>query len=499
MQLRKQGHMIALQSQHTQGIRPMKDAARTPRRLLMGAGLLACLVPASVGTAAQSDLRWQSSRDATSTPAAPVPLKAGPSPLLPAGARPMPLAGNFDVARFEAMAQAVVANQRVPGLAMAIVHKGEVLSARGYGITDVNAAEPVDAHTVFRLASLSKPFAGTVTGLLVAEGSLRWDSNIADFMPALRFSRPDAAGKLTVADVLSHRVGLGRNTYDRDIERNVDYRSLVQRLANAPMTCDVGDCYSYQNVAFSLVGDVVSAASGQFFSEAVNSRIFKPLGMDDASYGLEGIQASPRWAKPHVRAGGGWRSLTPKPTYYRVAPAAGVNASISDMAQWLIAQSGRRPDVLPAPLLATLQQPLVSTPGEMRSSSWRRQRLGDAGYALGWRVYDYSGHRVVFHAGAVQGYRGLMALMPDRDLGVVVLWNGESSLPTGLLPTILDSAIGLAPQQWLDVDLEEIDDRLLANAAAEQEQVPAATRDTPSARSSAGGSGGTTASSARPH
>src|SRR5690606_4761274 len=125
-------------------------------------------------------------------------------------------------------------------------------------------------------------------------------------------------------------------------------------------------CYSYQNVAFSLVGDVVFAASGQFYNEAVTGRILKPLGMNDASLGLDGITASPRWAKPHVRAGAGWKSLMPKPTYYRLAPAAGVNASISDMAQWLIAQSGRRPDVLPAPLLATLQAPIVGTPGEMR-------------------------------------------------------------------------------------------------------------------------------------
>jgi beta-lactamase class C len=485
--------MITPQSQHTQGIRPMKDAARTPRRLLLGAGLVACLTPMAVGTAAQTELRREPSSHVQPPPAQSGAVVADASPLLPPGTKPMPLAEGFDVARFEAMAQAVVANQRVPGLAMAIVHKGDVLSARGYGITDVSNAEPVDAHTVFRLASLSKPFAGTVTGLLVAEGSLRWDSHIADFMPALQLARPDAAARLTVADVLSHRVGLGRNTYDRDIERNVDYRSLVQRLANAPMTCDVGDCYSYQNVAFSLVGDVVAAASGQFFSEAVTGRIFKPLGMDDASYGLEGIQASPRWAKPHVRAGGGWRSLMPKPTYYRVAPAAGVNASISDMAQWLIAQSGRRPDVLPAPLLATLQQPLVSTPGETRSSSWRRQRVTDAGYALGWRVYDYSGHRVVFHAGAVQGYRGLMAMMPEREIGVVVLWNGESSLPTGLLPTILDSAIGLAPQQWLDVDFADVDELLLANAGDDAGAGP-----TPGRTATGPGSGGGAASNARP-
>jgi beta-lactamase class C len=426
------------------------------RRLLGRRSLALALMPiaslALVSAAAQSPLRWEPvqasqpvpSTASTTEPSAPRPTRAT-----------LPLARGFDVRQFETMAQELVANQRVPGLAMAIVHDGRVLSARGYGITDVRAAEPVDAHTVFRLASLSKPFAATVTGMLVAEGALRWDTQVSDFMPALRFSDPGAAQRLTVADVLSHRVGLSRNTYDRDIERNADYRELVQRLAAAPMTCGPGDCYNYQNVAFSLVGDVVHAASGQFFSEAVISRIFKPLGMNDASYGLEGIQASARWARPHVRTGAGWTSLTPKPTYYRVAPAAGINASISDMAQWLLAQGGHRPDVLPAPLLATLQAPLVSTPTEIRGSSWRRERLNSAAYGLGWRIYDYSGHRVAFHGGAVQGYRGLMAVMPERDLGVVVLWNSDSSLPSGLLPTILDRAIGLPAKRWLDLDLPD--------------------------------------------
>ena len=288
-------------------------------------------------------------------------------------ANTLPLAAGFDVQQFEAMAQELVANQRVPGLAMAIVQNGQVMSARGYGITDVRAAEPVDAHTVFRLASLSKSFAGTITGLLVSEGALRWDSKLTDYMPTFQLSDPYAAQRVTVADLLSHRVGLTHNTYDRDLEGNAEYVNLVQKLANAPMSCSPGDCYAYQNIAVSLIGDVVFAATGQFFSESVSRRIFKPLGMNDASYGLEGIEASARWARPHVRAGRGWTSLMPKPTYYRVAPAAGVNASISDMAQWLIAQGGHRPDVLPAPLLATLQAPVVATPSELRGSSWRRE------------------------------------------------------------------------------------------------------------------------------
>ncbi|RZL51316.1 MAG: class A beta-lactamase-related serine hydrolase, partial [Variovorax sp.] len=333
------------------------------------------------------------------------------------------LADSFDVRRFEAVANQLVANGRIPGLAMAIVKDGRILSARGYGVTDARNPQPVDAHTVFRLASLSKSFAGTVTGMLVNDGVLRWDSHLTDYVPEFRLSLPNAAQQVTVADVLSHRVGLTHNAFDRDLEGNADYHTLTMKLANAPMKCAPGECYAYQNVAFSLIGDVVFATTGQFFSETVARRIFKPLGMHDASYGLEGIEASARWARPHVRGGGGWVPLTPKPTYYRVAPAAGVNASISDMAQYLIAHGGHRTDVLPEPLLATLHTSVVETPGELRGGAWRRERLNTAGYGLGWRVYDYAGHRVVFHGGAVQGYRALMALMPDRDLGIVVLWN----------------------------------------------------------------------------
>jgi beta-lactamase class C len=446
--------MIGLQAQHTQGAWPMKDIRRwrTPR-----IAALALLLPLALGSTAQTapEAPQRLATVVTDSPP-PRPVAADQVAHAPQP-RVLAPAPGFDVARFEAMAQAMVANGRVPGMAMAIVRDGRILTARGYGTTDVRTGEGVDAHTVFRLASLSKAFAGTVTGLLVSEGALRWDSRVADYMPDLRLSQPGAAQQLTVAEVLSHRVGLTHNAYDGLVEGGEDYRSLVQKLAYAPMTCAPGDCYAYQNVAFSLIGDVVFGATGRFFGETVSRRIFKPLGMDDASYGLEGIEASPRWAHPHVRGRHGWVSLSaPQPTYYRVAPAAGVNASISDMAQWLIAQTGHRPDVLPAPLLATLHAPVVATPSETRGSSWRRGRLRDAGYGIGWRVYDYAGHQVVFHGGAVQGYRAAIALLPERDIGVVVLWNSTSGVPSGLVPTILDSALGLTGD-WLDVDEDDVD------------------------------------------
>ncbi|WPU55111.1 serine hydrolase domain-containing protein [Stenotrophomonas acidaminiphila] len=447
----------------------MKENSRRRRFRPVASGLLGVLMPFALSTTAQ-------------TPTAPQPLPASAPPLpvnlenapMQSPTQPMPyrvalrpdqvqaLPEGFNVAAIESMAEQLTYGNRVPGIAMAIVQNGRVLSTRGFGVTDIGNPQPVDAHTVFRLASLSKAFAGTMAGLLVNDGTLRWDSKVTDYVPGFQLATPEATGRLTVADVLSHRVGLPYNAYDRDIEANADYYTLTRKLASAPLKCEPGECYAYQNVAFSLIGDVVYAASGSFYEQAVERRIFKPLGMNDASLGLAGIQASPRWARPHVRSRNGWVSLSPKPTYYRVAPAAGVNASASDMAQWLLAHTGHRPDVLPAPLLATLHAPLVNTPGEMRSG-WRRQRLDSAGYALGWRVFDYAGHTVVFHAGAVQGYRGLVALLPERDLGIAVMWNGESSVPSGLMPTILDRALGLPTQRWLDVDTDFGSDNLMAD------------------------------------
>lgn len=457
----------------------MKDSPhrspRTPRRLLA----LAVLLTLAVGSTAQTPPPSHDQMPAVVpaepagvvTPAPIAPVSHAPSPIEPALETGPRLPTGFHVPTFEAMARQIVADQRVPGMAMAIVHNGKILSAEGYGITDVSDAEPVDAHTVFRLASLSKGFAGTMAGLLVADGAMRWDSKLVDYMPDFKLSRPGAAEQVTVADLLSHRVGLPRNTYDRDLEQYVSYRDLTRKLANAPLQCEPGTCYAYQNVAFSLVGDIMFAATGDFYAQQVQRRLLKPLGMNDASLGLEGIESSARWAKPHVRGRGGWVSLMPKPTYYEVGPAAGVNASASDMAKWLLAQTGHRPDVIPAPLLATLHAPLVDTPYQTRTSAWRRARLDSAGYGLGWRIYNYNGHQVAYHAGAVQGYRGMIAVVPELDLGIAMMWNGESSIPTGLLPTMLDRAFDIPSEltAWLSIDFDP--SRMYAETA-ENPQAP---------------------------
>ena len=341
---------------------------------------------------------------------------------------------------------------QISGMAAAIVKDDTVLLQRGIGYADASRGLKVQLDSPFRLASLSKAFASALTAMLVDEGMLSWDTRVAGVLPTFELKNIEASEKLTVRDILSQRVGLPHNTYDRLLEQDEPYEELVEKLRDVPMTCDVGDCYGYQNITFALIGDITYAVSGDFFYHEVEKRIFHPLGMNDATYGRDALEASRDWARPHARHGRAWVPISIKEAYYHVPAAAGVNASIKDMTQWLIAQMGGRPDVLPEKLLATVHTPLVETPSERHATPWRRARLEDAQYALGWRVYDYAGQTLIYHAGAVQGYRSMIAFFPKYRFGAVMLWNCECALPGGLMPMLLDRYLGLREVDWAGLE-----------------------------------------------
>jgi beta-lactamase class C len=247
------------------------------------------------------------------------------------------------------------------------------------------------------------------------------------------------------------------------LEDDVPYEELVRKLDEVDMTCGVGKCYGYQNVAFSLIGDVVYAMTGNFFYKLVDRRIFLPLGMTTASYGRAALESSKSWARPHRRTRHGWVPFEPKENYYRVAPAAGVNASLRDMEKWLIAQMGGRPDVLSPAALDMLHTPGVPTPGELHSTAWRNGRLSAAHYALGWRVFTYGGETLVYHAGAVEGYRTMIGFFPKYHAGVVTLWNAGVPTPSGLMPMVLDSLLGLPHVDWAGLE-KNVPDRAPAKS-----------------------------------
>jgi len=381
------------------------------------------------------------------------PASAAPAP--PKSDAGMPaVAGDANAAArdFNRWLDSVEQSEQISGMAAVIVKDDRVLLQRGVGFADASQQRPVTPDSVFRLASLSKAFATALTGLLVDEGMLSWDTHVAGVLPTFELKDGDASSKLTVRDILSQRAGLPHNTYDTLLEQDAPYEELVEKLRDVPMACNVGDCYGYQNVAFSLIGDITYAVSGDFFYHLVEKRLFHPLGMDTATYGRVALEASADWAKPHSHRGRSWVPIPIKESYYHVPPAAGVNASIRDMGKWLIAQMGGRPEVLPQELLTTLHTPLVETPIERHVTPWRKARLRSANYALGWRVYDYAGQTLVFHAGAVQGYRSMIAFLPEQRFGAVMLWNCECALPSGLMPMLLDRYLGLGEVDWAGLE-----------------------------------------------
>ncbi|HWU75439.1 MAG TPA: serine hydrolase domain-containing protein [Rhodanobacter sp.] len=346
----------------------------------------------------------------------------------------------------------LAARNDVAGLATAIVVDDKVVYEGTAGYADAATRQPVTPDTVFRLASLSKAFATALAGLLVDDGKLSWDTRLVDVLPYFKLKDMDAAAHATVSDILGQRIGLPRNTYDNMLEGDIPYEELVRKLDEVDMTCGVGQCYGYQNIAFSMIGDVVLARTGDFFYHQVDKRLFYPLGMRTASYGRAALESSESWARPHHAGRHGWIPFEPSETYYRVAPAAGVNASLRDMEKWLIAQMGGRQDVLPDALLDVLHAPGVATPSELRATPWRRARLTDAHYALGWRVYKYAGETLIYHAGAVAGYRTMIGFFPKYHFGVVTLWNSTGPTPSGLMPMVFDELLGLPHVDWTGLE-----------------------------------------------
>ena len=346
----------------------------------------------------------------------------------------------------------VMARNDVAGIATAVIVDDKVRWQRTLGYADAVTGARVTPHTVFRIASLSKAFASALTGLLVQDGTFGWNTRIEQALPFFMLKNAEYAHSATIADILSQRLGLPHNAYDNVMEDNGRYPELVRKLDEVEPICPPGDCYSYQNVAFSLIGDVVYAETGDFYYHQVEKRLFLPLGMRTATYGREALEASKSWARPHWLDRGRWVPFQPREAYYRLAPAAGVNASLDDLEKWLIAQMGGDPQVLSPHLLHVLHTPLVETPSERWATPWRRARLRNAQYALAWRVYDYAGHRLIFHAGAVQGYRAMIGFFPDLHVGMVILWNCDDAVPAQLMPMFFDKLLGLPYVDWAGLD-----------------------------------------------
>lgn len=363
------------------------------------------------------------------------------------------------VAEFERYIAETVAPE-VPGAALAVVADGKLQVLKSYGVRQVGTQLPVTADTVFRLASVSKTIASTAAGVLVQNQQLMWDTNVYGTLENVRFKNASYGKQVTLQDLLAHTSGLIPQAYTDLIENNVPYDEVVQRLKSVDFTCAPKRCYGYQNVVFSLAGDIIKAKTGKRYEDFVEEQLFSPLGMYGASFGIEELERNSNYALPHVQRQGQWKTTKVKQNYYNIAPAAGANASINDMGKWLLAQMGQRPDILSAQTLDQLQAKVVRT-SVARSHYGQQPSMVKTWYGLGWRVFDVGAHHnFVHHGGWVQGYRAEMVFNRELNIGMVFLTNAETRLARDVIFEFVNAyeaerqRMQLLPEQMITQKIE---------------------------------------------
>lgn len=256
---------------------------------------------------------------------------------------------------------------QTPGAAVVVVKDGKIVFVRGYGVKTAGTRDSVDSNTVFRIGSLSKGFAGVLTGILVQNGILDWDEKVQYHFPQFALRDGGQAARIRLWHLLSHTTGLPYHAYTNLIERGFDTRKIItEYFPKAPISGKEGVFFSYQNVAFCAIEEVMRGAVGKTYQELLSEKIFQPAGMTSASCDFQTINLSFNKSSPHFQTRTGWQPGSISQEYYNSAAAGGVNASAADMGAWLKLLLGHRPDIVADTTLAKVFDPVIKTDKERR-------------------------------------------------------------------------------------------------------------------------------------
>jgi len=340
------------------------------------------------------------------------------------------------LAEYETFLRGAMENNLAPGIAVAIIQDTSIVYLKGFGIRDEHTKDTVDIHTVFRIASVSKCFASLLTGILVDEHHLSWDDPVIKYLPGFKLKSAEYTRSLTLRHVLSHTTGLPYHAFTDRVDEGANFDSLVYHLRDLDLVSKPGELYSYQNVGYSVIGQVIQAATGKAYIENLKEKIFDPLHMQSASATYKAMMENNNTAKPHGYA----KSGVPIPisdTYYDVAPAGGINASIADMARWLLAMTSDQQKILKKKTEQEIFRPMVRAIPRNRYF-WRWKPLRSAYYALGWRVLNFKDDTLAYHGGYVNGYRTEVAIDRKDKLAICVLVNAAGTLADISVPKFFE-------------------------------------------------------------
>lgn len=344
----------------------------------------------------------------------------------------------------------------VPGIALTIVKDGKVVVANGYGVRRLGADGPVDAHTRFGIASNTKAFTATALALLVEEGKLEWDAPVIRYLPWFQMWDPWVTREITVRDLLVHRSGLGLGEGDllgwppstrtrEEIVRQIRWLKPATSFRSA---------YAYDNVLYHAAALVIEAVSGQTWEDFVLSRIVARLGMSETRVSRASTREPGNVATPHARVEGVVRPVEPFDAT-NTNDSGGINSTASDMAKWLIVQldSGRLADgtrLFTPRTTRELWSPVTPIPIGRPAPGLEPLAPDYRGYALGFVVQEYRGHKLVTHTGSLPGYVSRVAMIPDQRLGVAVLTNQEATAAYNAITYhILDHYLQAPENDWL--------------------------------------------------
>lgn len=380
------------------------------------------------------------------------PAAQQPAPHQPPGLDPaLPLPAEavaHAVARLDGIAEDLMADTGMPGMAVAVVSGGKTLYAKGFGVRDTRTGESVDADTVFQLASLSKPVAATVVANQVGAGTIGWDTPVVEKLPWFALSDPAVSSVVTVGDFFAHRSGLPDHAGDLLEILGYDRRTVLERMRLLPLA-PFRVSYSYTNFGVTAAAEAVAAAAGRDWADLSEQVLYRPLGMATASSRFTDFEARPDRAVGHVKVDGSYQ-----PRYVRnpdaQSPAGGVSASVQDMAHWLtmvLADGSYQGATVvdPNALLPALTPQMVSRPPGQPA-----ERTGFYGY--GFNIDTSPAGRVRFsHSGAFTlGAATTVVIIPAADVAIVALTNAApSGIPETLAAEFADLVeFGAVRQDW---------------------------------------------------
>lgn len=349
---------------------------------------------------------------------------------------------------------------QVPGIAVAIVKDGEVLLERGYGVLEVGKPDPVDARTLFAIASNTKAFTAASLALLVDEGKLKWSDRVIDHLPWFRMSDPYVTTEMTVEDLLTHRSGLALGAGDLLFWPPTDLttREVVEHLRRVPLATSFRSAYAYDNILYAVAELVIEQASGQRWGDFVRQRIFFPVGMADSRTSSAQLRPGDNAAIGHALHD--FKDLHPVPAqaWDNNQAAGNIVSSAHDMALWMRVQlaGGRLPGDGDRKVFARERQAemwRMVTPRQIRPSkvaALRAVQPNFLGYGLGWDLSDYRGRKVVSHTGGWPGQVSKVTLVPEIGLGVVVLTNQEAGGAFQAVSAhVVDAFLGASGTDWV--------------------------------------------------